>query len=248
VPARPNSGNPAHPNQSFGPLEDSVSEGACLERELIPLVIAYLERQNEDDRTRLNEWMAENAQGNGWLLTRPGQGLFDRWFGCFGVLHLLPNDLADELACDFAEHILPLWESHRPNDPRPRIAVATRRRWIRGEATLEEWRCAWSAAGQATEECRAATWTTEEEVSSKRFGGGIVWACCGGCLLTRGVDAAFITAWAACEAARSAGWQARPDLTQKDRFNWQDEVRQREAEWQRLRLIDRLRVLHRSRE
>lgn len=42
------------------------------------------------------------------------------------------------LACDFAEHVLPIFERYRPDDPRPRAAIATIRRYLVGEATEKE--------------------------------------------------------------------------------------------------------------
>ena len=38
-----------------------------------------------------------------------------------------------ELACDFAERVLPLYEKNRPGDRRPRRALEARRREIKGE-------------------------------------------------------------------------------------------------------------------
>ena len=43
-----------------------------------------------------------------------------------------------ELACDFAEHVLHLWEVKFPQDLRPRQAIEVSRRFARGEATAEE--------------------------------------------------------------------------------------------------------------
>ena len=59
------------------------------------------------------------------------------------------------LACDCAEHVLPLWEARFPNDKRPREAIAVARRFARGEATLEELQAAWAAA---CDTAWAATW------------------------------------------------------------------------------------------
>ncbi|HKV88694.1 MAG TPA: hypothetical protein VJT78_11925 [Candidatus Dormibacteraeota bacterium] len=35
-----------------------------------------------------------------------------------------------------AEHVLPLFESAKPSDPRPRHAIALARAWVRGEVTM----------------------------------------------------------------------------------------------------------------
>mgnify|MGYP001571601348 FL=1 len=39
------------------------------------------------------------------------------------------------LACDFAEHVLPIFEKHHPDDTRPRKAIAVARRYADGGAT-----------------------------------------------------------------------------------------------------------------
>jgi hypothetical protein len=41
-----------------------------------------------------------------------------------------------------AEHVLHLFESERPSDPRPRQAIAQARGWTRGEVTMSEARAA----------------------------------------------------------------------------------------------------------
>ena len=60
------------------------------------------------------------------------------------------------LACDFAEHILPIYEKRYPNDNRPRNAIATSRRFANGEATREELDAACAAAWAARAAARAA--------------------------------------------------------------------------------------------
>jgi len=41
-----------------------------------------------------------------------------------------------------AEHVLPLFESAHPGDPRPRQAIDATRAWVRGEVTMMESRAA----------------------------------------------------------------------------------------------------------
>lgn len=43
-------------------------------------------------------------------------------------------------AADCAEHVLPLFEAARPDDPRPREAIAAARAWVRGELRMMETR------------------------------------------------------------------------------------------------------------
>jgi len=47
-----------------------------------------------------------------------------------------------ELACDFADRVLPIFEAKYPDDKRPRTAIETTRKWLLGEATIEEVRLA----------------------------------------------------------------------------------------------------------
>jgi len=69
------------------------------------------------------------------------------------------------LACDYAEHVLPIFETQYPDDDRPRKAIAVSRRHAHGEATDAElsaawaaWDAAWYAAEAAA---RDAAWHAE---------------------------------------------------------------------------------------
>ena len=57
------------------------------------------------------------------------------------------------LACDYAEHVLHIFEAKYPDDYRPRKAIEVARRYARGEATDAELTAAetaaWAAAGDA---------------------------------------------------------------------------------------------------
>lgn len=67
-------------------------------------------------------------------------------------------------AADCAERVLPLFQSARPDDPRPAEAIATARRWAAGEVTMTDARerafashaAARDATGAATHAARAA--------------------------------------------------------------------------------------------
>ena len=58
------------------------------------------------------------------------------------------------LAC--AEHVLPLFEAERPDDPRPRRAIELGRAWTRGEATMTESRTSAGHANAAARNLKAA--------------------------------------------------------------------------------------------
>jgi hypothetical protein len=51
------------------------------------------------------------------------------------VLRALPDATCWQLACDFAEHVLPVWERLSGPEQRLNQAIATRRKWLQGQAT-----------------------------------------------------------------------------------------------------------------
>ena len=55
-----------------------------------------------------------------------------------------------------AEHVLNLFESARPSDPRPRDAIAHARAWARGEVTVSQARAAGGRAMAAARDLRGA--------------------------------------------------------------------------------------------
>ncbi|WP_299956375.1 putative immunity protein [uncultured Modestobacter sp.] len=55
-----------------------------------------------------------------------------------------------------AEHVLPLFESARPADPRPRAAIEAARAWVRGELPMMQARAAGGHAMGAARDLRGA--------------------------------------------------------------------------------------------
>jgi hypothetical protein len=55
-----------------------------------------------------------------------------------------------------AEHVLDLFESAQPDDPRPRRAIEQARAWVRGEVTMTEARTAAGHANGAARDLRGA--------------------------------------------------------------------------------------------
>jgi hypothetical protein len=53
-----------------------------------------------------------------------------------------------------AEHVLELFESERPQDPRPRAAIENARAWVRGEVTMMQSRAAGGHAMGAARDLR----------------------------------------------------------------------------------------------
>jgi len=93
------------------------------------------------------------------------------------------------LACDYAEHVLRIFETRYPDDYRPREAIAVSRRYARGEATDAEL----SAARDAARDVGAA-WNAAEAARDAAW---------------NAAEAARDAAWyAARSAARAAAWTA----------------------------------------
>lgn len=59
-------------------------------------------------------------------------------------------------AASCAEHVLGLFASARPQDPRPRTAIAHARAWVRGEVTMMQARAAGGHAMGAARDLRGA--------------------------------------------------------------------------------------------
>jgi len=59
-------------------------------------------------------------------------------------------------AASCAEHVLDLFESARPRDPRPRQAIEHARAWVRGEVTMTQARAAGGHAMGAARDLRGA--------------------------------------------------------------------------------------------
>ena len=66
-----------------------------------------------------------------------------------GTLTDADHQLLALWAATCAEHVLPLFESVRPSDPRPRQAIERARAWARGEITMTQSRNAAGAANTA---------------------------------------------------------------------------------------------------
>lgn len=98
------------------------------------------------------------------------------------------------LACDYAEHVLPIFKTQYPDDDRPRKAIAVSRRYARGEATDAEL----SAARDAGDAARAAWYAAR----------AAAWAAAWAAARDAG-DAAWATAWVNVWAAERMWQEAR---------------------------------------
>lgn len=73
-----------------------------------------------------------------------------------GVLTDKDHHLLAIWAASCAEHVLPLFESVRPDDPRPRQAIERARDWARGEIKMQESGSASTAANAAARDLQGA--------------------------------------------------------------------------------------------
>ncbi len=89
------------------------------------------------------------------------------------------------LACDFADHVMPIWAGAYPDDTRPQDAIAVARRYANGDASAEELTVARDAAGDAA-------WNAWDAVAAG----------------DAARNAARATAWDAAEAAGAAAAEA----------------------------------------
>ena len=77
---------------------------------------------------------------------------------------LIAEPVLHELACRFAEEVLPIYERECPKDTNPRDAITAKRAWLRGEITDEQlaaaraaaWDAAWDAACAAARDAARA--------------------------------------------------------------------------------------------
>jgi len=112
-----------------------------------------------------------------------------------------------ELACDFAEHVLYLYEAYDPDDSRVRACIEVTRRYIRGEATREELSVAASdassadAAAWAAADARDAAWPVAAAARAATATSTAAWAA----------SSADATAWAAWAVTRDTEhvWQVQ---------------------------------------
>jgi hypothetical protein len=71
-----------------------------------------------------------------------------------GTLTGADHQLLALWAAQCAEHVLDLFESARPADPRPRLAIEHARAWVRGEVTMMQARAAGGHAMGAARDLR----------------------------------------------------------------------------------------------
>ena len=105
------------------------------------------------------------------------------------------------LACDFAEHVLPIFETKYPKDKRPRECILATRKFLLGEITREELlRCRRAADAAATDAAAAAaaTYAADADAATAAY------AAAAAAADAAAAYAAAATAYAAVYAADAA--------------------------------------------
>jgi len=125
------------------------------------------------------------------------------------------DQVARLMAADFAEAVLPVFESQYPNDSRPRAAIEAARKFATGEITAAARDAArvasWAAAMAASEAAawdaaRAASWAAARAAAMAAY--DAAWAASRAAAMDAS-DAAWAAAMAASMAASDAAWAAQ---------------------------------------
>ena len=125
-------------------------------------------------------------------------------------------------ALDFIERVLPHYEAKFPGDLRPRAAIEVARRYLRGEATIEELKAAAAAADDAADDAAAAA-----DAAAWAAADAAAWA-------------AHAVAWAIWATTYAHNWAAAAadDAARAAaRAAWSDAYADAERAWQREHLI-----------
>ena len=94
---------------------------------------------------------------------------------------VLPDAVLGELHCRIVDEAVAIYETHYPDDPRPRHANDVHRAMLRGEATAEDWAAARDAAWDAARAAaRDAAWDAARAAAGDAAG-----AAAGDTALTR---------------------------------------------------------------
>ena len=116
---------------------------------------------------------------------------------------MIPAPILHEFACRTAEWALVLVALGGAEiDLRSVEAIATKRRWVRGQATDAEIDAAWSAADAARSAARSAVWKAAWSAARSAARSAADAA------RSAAWSAACNAAWSAADAARSAAWSA----------------------------------------
>jgi hypothetical protein len=127
------------------------------------------------------------------------------------------------LACEFAEHVLPIWYEYFPNDDRPKKAIQAARKYLAGKIKLETFR-------QASAAARVAYLAATEVAGARSAAWAASWATISVVAASRAADVAWSADAAALRAKEAARWAAHRHA--KYHGNDPDVARDVEKKWQ----------------
>jgi len=129
------------------------------------------------------------------------------------LIFVMPQRWLVARSCDFAEHVLPVWEAEYSYDARPRQTLETARAWLRGAATRAQVDYASAAAYHAGEKAaRDAAKAAKRAAQAAEFA----------------AQAAAVSFVAYAAHASYAAYAARADDARAAELAWQ-EARVRET-------------------
>ena len=135
----------------------------------------------------------------------------------------IPENDLHELACQFAEHVLPIFETEYSDDKRPRLAIEAKRKWLQGEITTNELKAARDAAWAAWDAPWAAAWAAraarDAAWAAKAAARDAAWAAARDAAWAAARNAARAAKAAAGNAARAAAWDAEEQWQIKQIIN-----------------------------
>jgi hypothetical protein len=121
---------------------------------------------------------------------------------------IIPENDLHELACRFAESVLHIFEKKYPNDDRPRKAIETKRKFVKGEIDREELNAAWDAASAAARDAASAAARDAARDAAWDAASAAARDAASAAARDAARDAAWDAAWAAAWAAGAAAWAA----------------------------------------
>ena len=121
--------------------------------------------------------------------------------------------IASQLAIEFAEQALPIFEKRRPNDERPRKAIQAARDYLDGKISLEELRASRQAGAAAAYAAYAAAADAADAYAAAAAYAAYVAAADAAAAYAAAAYAAADAAYAAAAAAADATYVAAADAT-----------------------------------
>jgi hypothetical protein len=141
------------------------------------------------------------------------------------------------LACDFAEHVLPIWYEYYKDDDRPKKAIQASRKYLAGKIKLSTLERAQEAAVDAAE---AASASAADAASAASVSARAAWWAAETASASAAADEAWAEAWAVARASAAAYRHAEA------RGDDPDAAMAAEKKWQASRMVQVLEAISRG--